>query len=69
MDVTLLMLSLLFGSIGFGFFLYGKNAVRMVPLVTGVALMVVPYFFSSWVWLLISCSILTSVPYFLRDQG
>jgi hypothetical protein len=42
-----LLLSLLFGSIGFGFFLYGKKQGRPVPLFCGIILMVFPYFVSN----------------------
>ena len=38
---------LIFGSIGFGFFLYGKNQRAIMPLVCGIALMVFPYFVSN----------------------
>ena len=38
---------LIFGSIGFGAFLYGKKATVLRPLVIGLVLMVYPYFFSS----------------------
>jgi hypothetical protein len=35
---------MLFGSIGFGFFLYGRKQRAIVPLTCGLALMVFPYF-------------------------
>ncbi|HEY7090635.1 MAG TPA: hypothetical protein VH518_21225 [Tepidisphaeraceae bacterium] len=66
MDPNQLMLSLLFGSIGLGFFMYGKKAGRPVPLLTGVALMVVPYFIPSAIALLLVCSVLSVLPWFLR---
>jgi hypothetical protein len=42
-----LILSLIFSSIGFGFFLYGKKGKKSVPLMCGIALMVYPYFITS----------------------
>jgi hypothetical protein len=66
MDPTLLMLSLLFGCIGMGLFMYGKKAGRPVPLLTGVALMVMPYFIPSAAILLLVCCALTAVPWLLR---
>lgn len=36
--------SMLIGAIGFGLFLYGKKAERLPQLVTGLTLMVFPYF-------------------------
>ena len=39
-----LLWGLLFGSIGVGFFVYGKRQRMVVPLLCGLALMVYPYF-------------------------
>ena len=65
MQATLLW-GLLFGSIGLGFFIYGKKQKAVVPLICGIALMVFPYFVSN-VMLLVGIGILLSVvPYFLR---
>jgi len=44
MDTTTLMLSLLFGMVGMGFLMYGKNAGQMVPIGAGLCLMICPYF-------------------------
>jgi hypothetical protein len=41
---TDLIIGLLFGSIGMGYFMYGKNTSKVVFRYTGVALMVYPYF-------------------------
>ena len=57
---------MLFGSIGVGFFIYGKRQQMVVPLVCGVALMVYPYFVANaWLLLLIGIALM-AVPYFLR---
>ena len=66
MDATTLYWGLLFGSIGVGFFLYGKKQQAPVPLFCGLALMVFPYFVSN-TWLLVATGVaLTVLPYFLR---
>jgi hypothetical protein len=39
-----LLLGVLFGSVGLGFFIYGRRQRAVVPLLCGLALMVVPYF-------------------------
>ena len=67
MDTTSLMLSLLFGTIGMGMFMYGKKAGRMVPLGAGLALMVVPYCVPNPIAPLIFCCALTVLPWFLRN--
>jgi hypothetical protein len=57
---------LLFGSIGLGFFIYGKKQKAVVPLVCGLALMVFPYFVSNVILLVGIGILLLAVPYFLR---
>ena len=65
-STAVLMWGLLFGSIGFGFFLYGKKQKAVVPLITGIALCVVPYFIAN-VYVLVTVGvILTAVPFFVR---
>lgn len=58
--------SLLFGSIGLGYFIYGKRQKAPVPLACGLALMVFPYFVAStWGLLLVGVTLL-AIPYFWR---
>ncbi|MEO7065718.1 MAG: hypothetical protein ABI114_02310 [Rhodanobacter sp.] len=66
MNTATLLWGVLFGSIGFGFFLYGKKQRAIVPLVCGLVLMVFPYFISSAVWLVIVGILLIATPYFFR---
>jgi len=66
LNTALLLWSLLFGSVGFGFFLYGMNRRAAVPLVCGMALMVFPYFVSDAVVLVAVGVVLTAIPYFIR---
>ena len=63
---TTLMLSFLFGSIGAGYFLYGKKQQQCVPLLTGIALCVYPYFLSNGYAIVVVGVILTAVPWFIR---
>jgi hypothetical protein len=62
-----LLWGLLYGSVGLGFFIYGRNQKAPVPLVCGIALMVFPYFVSSVVLLVLIGAALIAIPYFLRD--
>lgn len=66
MNASTLWWGLLFGSIGLGFFVYGKKQRVVVPLVCGLALMAFPYFVSSTVWLVIIGLSLIAIPYFVR---
>ncbi|MDQ6976733.1 MAG: hypothetical protein Q9M75_01335 [Ghiorsea sp.] len=65
-DTTTLFVGLIFGSIGFGFFLYGKKQSKVTPLLTGITLMVLPYFVPN-LYLLCGIGIaLIALPYFVR---
>lgn len=66
MDEGALWWGLLFGSIGLGFFIYGKRQKAPVPLVCGLSLMVFPYFVSNhWLMVLIGVALM-AIPYFVR---
>jgi hypothetical protein len=67
MDGNLLLLSFLFGLIGMGMLGYGKKAGRTVPLGIGAALIVVPYFISNVILLLVVGCGLTITPWFFRN--
>lgn len=66
MDTSALLWGLLFSSIGFGFFLYGKKQKAVVPLVCGIVLMIYPYFISNNILLVAIGATLTVLPYFVR---
>jgi hypothetical protein len=57
---------LIFGSIGFGFCLYGKKQRAPVPLVCGIALIVYPYFVGNAVAMIAIGVVLMAIPYFVR---
>jgi len=61
-----LLWGLLFGSIGLGYFIYGKRQRAVVPLLCGIALMVFPYFVSNIVLLVGTGILLAAIPYFFR---
>jgi hypothetical protein len=61
-----LLWGLLFGSIGLGYFIYGKRQRAVVPLLCGITLMVFPYFESNLVLLIGIGTVLTALPYFFR---
>ena len=65
-DTAQLVWGLVFGSIGFAFFLYGKKQRAIVPLVSGIALCVFPYFVAN-VYMLVFTGIgLMALPYFVK---
>ena len=66
MNSTQLFLGVIFISIGFGYFLYGKKQKMTVPFVVGLVLMVFPYFIESNALLDGIGLLLSAAPYFLR---
>ena len=65
MDSTSLMLSLLFGSIGMGLFIYGKHQQRFVHLIAGLLLMVCPYVLPSPLAMTGVAIVLVATPFLL----
>ncbi len=66
MSTSSILWALLFGSIGSGFFIYGKKQQAGVPLICGLTLMILPYFVSSTLVLVLLGAMLIAVPYFAR---
>ena len=67
MDDYGLIASVLFGLVGMGMFMYGRKAGRMVPLVAGGLLMVVPYFLPNWIAQTVVCTALSAAPWVVRE--
>ncbi|MCL1059352.1 hypothetical protein CXF83_15815 [Shewanella sp. Choline-02u-19] len=65
-SASIMVWSVLFGSIGMGYFMYGRRQKAIVPLCIGLSLFVFPYFMSSVTMLLIVGVILVAIPYFIR---
>jgi hypothetical protein len=66
MDSSTLLWGLLYGSIGMGYLVYGKRQQRVTALLSGIGLMVFPYFVSNvWISLLIGIALM-ALPYFFR---
>lgn len=66
MSTSILLLGVLFSSIGLGYFMYGKKQRAGFALGCGIALMVVPYLISSAAVLAIVGSVLVAVPWLVR---
>jgi len=64
-DTAALLWSLVFGSLGFGFFLYGKKQHAVVPLVCGLGLMTIPYVVSNLLLLITLGVTFIILPYFV----
>jgi hypothetical protein len=66
MNTSLLLWSLLFSSIGLGYFVYGKRQKAVAPLFCGLGLMIYPYFVSSTMLLVAIGIAFMALPYFVR---
>lgn len=65
-DTSMLLWGVVFGSVGLGFFIYGRKQRAVVPLVTGIALFVLPYLITNLYLLMLAGTVLVALPYFLR---
>lgn len=66
MDMTSLMLSMVFGAAGMGYMMYGKSMSSLLPIGAGLGLMVVPYVIPNLVVLSIVGVALMAVPFVVR---
>ncbi|MGY3265684.1 hypothetical protein [Lysobacter sp. HA35] len=66
MSTSILLLGVLLSSIGVGYAMYGRKQRAGIPLICGIALMVVPYFISSALVLALVGAVLTAIPWVVR---
>ncbi len=68
-DAHSLVASLIWGSVGLGFFIYGKKQQSLVPLFGGLSLIGVSYFIESALYMsLVAVAILAGIA-LLKKQG
>jgi len=65
MSMTTIMISLVAGLIGSGYFMYGKKSHNFAMVFSGIALCVVPYFISNTLLLIAACLAMTAAPFVL----
>jgi hypothetical protein len=66
MNTSTLVWGIILGSIGLGFFVYGKKQKTIVPILSGIGLMVCPYFISNIYVMILAGIVLVALPYFIR---
>lgn len=66
MDSTSLFLGLIFGSVGMGFFVYGKKQRRWMALISGITLCVIPYALSNPLMLMVAGLVLVALPFMFK---
>jgi hypothetical protein len=60
------MWAVIFGSIGLGFFVYGKKQKAIIPFLSGIGLMVFPYFISNVFILVATCIVFVVLPFVIK---
>ena len=68
-STSFLFASLVWGSVGLGYFIYGKKQGSWVPMIGGVLMMAASYFFSSALLMSLVCVALVAAIYFLLKRG
>jgi hypothetical protein len=68
-DANFLFASLLWGSIGVGYFIYGKKQGAMVPMVGGILMIAASYVVSSWLLMSLLSTALMVAVYLLVKRG
>ena len=68
-SANFLFVSLIWGSIGFGYFIYGKKEASWAPMIGGVLMMAASYFVSSTLLMSLVCAGLMVAVYVLLKQG
>jgi hypothetical protein len=63
MSMTTIIVSLVAGLVGMGYFMYGKKTCNFTMLLSGVALCIVPYFIGNTLLLVFACAAMTAVPF------
>ena len=66
METSTIIWGLVFGSIGLGFFIYGKKQSAIIPLLCGIGLMLIPYLIGNIYLLIFAGIVLLVLPYFIR---
>jgi len=66
MDTSTLMWGVILGSIGLGFFIYGKKQKAIIPLISGVGLMIFPYCISNVLILIATGVVFAALPFVLK---
>ena len=67
MSTSLLLLGVLFGSLGGGYCLYGRKQSAPIPFLCGLLLTLVPYFIPNGLALLAIGVLLAALPFLIRS--
>ena len=68
MNTNFLFASLVWGSIGFGYFIYGKKQSSFAAMVGGILMIAISYFAGSILVMSLICAALMGVVYFVLKR-
>jgi hypothetical protein len=68
-SANFLFASLLWGSVGVAYFIYGKKQTAWVPMIAGLLMIVVSYFVASALLMSLACLGIMALVYVLLKQG
>jgi hypothetical protein len=68
-DSKFLFASLLWGSVGGGYFIYGKKQQSAISLIGGIVMIGISYLVDSWFWMSLICIALIIGVYWLAKRG
>jgi hypothetical protein len=57
---------IVFGSVGFAYFIYGKKQHVFMPMICGLGLMVYPYFVANTLLLVLTGAVISALPFLIR---
>ena len=68
-SASFLFASLLWGSVGFGYFIYGKKQQSLSPMIGGILMIIMSYFVGSALLMSLLCLGIAGAVYFLMKRG
>lgn len=68
LNTNFLFASLFWGTVGAGYWIYGKKQRELVPMVGGIA-MIAASFIGSWLLMSVLCIVIGFAVYFLVKRG
>jgi len=68
-EASFLFASLIWGSVGVGYFIYGKKQQSWTPMIGGILMIVASYFVSSALLMSLICAALMVAVYVLVKRG
>ncbi len=69
LNANTLFASLIWGSVGTGYFIYGKKQGEMTPLIGGLVMIAVSCLIANWLWMSLASMAVIVAVWFLVRRG